>query len=125
MACTPRLRLAERTVRLASTLLAACVMWAALPSSAATASGPAVKAVATATAWQGVWEGRLAGQPIVRALYLNEQGRWTGRYFYERFGRDLGRIGMNTAATRGFSADEQAVIARWLEHMIDLKEDRP
>jgi hypothetical protein len=32
---------------------------------------------------------------------------------------------MNSAATRGFSADEQAVIARWLEHMIDLKEDRP
>lgn len=32
---------------------------------------------------------------------------------------------MNTAATRGFSADEQTVIARWLEHMIDLKEDRP
>lgn len=29
---------------------------------------------------------------------------------------------MNTAATRGFSADEQAVVARWLQHMIDLKE---
>lgn len=32
---------------------------------------------------------------------------------------------MNTAATRGFSADEQAIVARWLQHMIDLKEDRP
>ncbi len=31
---------------------------------------------------------------------------------------------MNTAATRGFTADEQATIARWLNHMIELKEDR-
>jgi DNA-binding MarR family transcriptional regulator len=29
---------------------------------------------------------------------------------------------MNQAAVRGFSADEQAVIARWLQHMIDMKE---
>ena len=29
---------------------------------------------------------------------------------------------MNTAASRGFSADEQAIIARWLQHIIDLKE---
>ncbi|RRS04395.1 hypothetical protein EIP75_10940 [Aquabacterium soli] len=103
MACTPRLRLAERTVRLASTLLAACGVWAALPSSAAPASGPVVKAVATAPAWQGVWEGRLAGQPIVMALYLNEQGRWTGRYFYERFGRDLGLWGPVPDADAGSS----------------------
>jgi len=32
---------------------------------------------------------------------------------------------MNTAATRGFSAGEQAIIARWLQHMIDLKEQGP
>jgi len=32
---------------------------------------------------------------------------------------------MNSAAARGFSADEQAVIARWLQHMIDLKENAP
>jgi len=32
---------------------------------------------------------------------------------------------MNAAATRGFSADEQAVVARWLQHVIDLKEERP
>lgn len=31
---------------------------------------------------------------------------------------------MNTAATRGFTADEQAIVARWLNHMIELKEDR-
>jgi DNA-binding MarR family transcriptional regulator len=29
---------------------------------------------------------------------------------------------MNQAAVRGFSGDEQAVIARWLQHMIDMKE---
>jgi DNA-binding MarR family transcriptional regulator len=29
---------------------------------------------------------------------------------------------MNQAAVRGFSADEQGVIARWLQHMIDMKE---
>ena len=32
---------------------------------------------------------------------------------------------MNTAAARGFSSDEQAIIARWLQHIIDLKEERP
>jgi len=32
---------------------------------------------------------------------------------------------MNSAAARGFSADEQVVIARWLQHMIDLKENAP
>lgn len=31
---------------------------------------------------------------------------------------------MNTAATRGFNADEQAIVVRWLQHMIDLKEER-
>ena len=30
---------------------------------------------------------------------------------------------MNAAATRGFSNEEQAVVARWLQHMIDLKEE--
>ncbi|MDZ4690140.1 MarR family transcriptional regulator [Terricaulis sp.] len=32
---------------------------------------------------------------------------------------------MNTAAARGFSSDEQAIIARWLQYIIDLKEERP
>jgi DNA-binding MarR family transcriptional regulator len=31
---------------------------------------------------------------------------------------------MNTAATSGFTADEQAIVARWLNHIIELKEDR-
>jgi len=31
--------------------------------------------------------------------------------------------GLNASAIRGFNADEQAVIARWLQHMIDLKEE--
>jgi DNA-binding MarR family transcriptional regulator len=30
---------------------------------------------------------------------------------------------LNASAVRGFNADEQAVIARWLQHMIDLKEE--
>lgn len=81
-------------LRAAALLLAACCSWAQ-PALAAPASAPSTASAPTATVagWQGVWEGRLAGQPIVMALYLNEQGRWTGRYFYERFGRDLGLWG--------------------------------
>ena len=40
-------------------------------------------------AWQGLWEGQVAGQRVVVALAPDESGRPTGRYFYERFGRDL------------------------------------
>ncbi|HIV70757.1 MAG TPA: hypothetical protein H9903_07505 [Candidatus Aquabacterium excrementipullorum] len=88
--------------RLADLLL---ITWGlmALPALAAPASSAAPPApyraqAATATTdWQGVWEGRLAGQPIVLALYKNEQGQWTGRYFYERFGRDLGLWGPTAA----------------------------
>jgi DNA-binding MarR family transcriptional regulator len=32
---------------------------------------------------------------------------------------------MNTVVARGFSSDEQAIIARWLQHIIDMKEERP
>lgn len=100
---------AERTVRSprairalsTSTLLAAVGLWSAQISWAASPSAPAPvpasQAAAFAPAWQGVWEGRLAGQPIVMALYRNEQGQWAGRYFYERFGRDLGLWGPDTS----------------------------
>jgi DNA-binding MarR family transcriptional regulator len=30
---------------------------------------------------------------------------------------------INSAAARGFSSEEQAIVARWLQHMIDLKEE--
>jgi len=52
-------------------------------------------------------------------LTLTQRGRNLRAKAVERAQR------MNTAATRGFSADEQAIVARWLQHMIDLKEDRP
>lgn len=83
-----------RAWRTAALLLAACGALVQ-PALASPASAPSAASAAKAqpTAWQGVWEGRLAGQPVVMALYRNEQGRWTGRYFYERFGRDLGLWG--------------------------------
>jgi len=49
-------------------------------------------------------------------LTLTTRGRTMRARAIERAQR------MNTAATRGFSSDEQATIARWLQHMIDLKE---
>lgn len=42
-----------------------------------------------APTWQGLWEGQVAGQRVVVALSPDDTGRMTGRYFYERFGRDL------------------------------------
>ena len=51
-------------------------------------------------------------------LTLTQRGRTLRAKAVERAQR------MNTAATRGFSADEQAIVARWLQHMIDLKEER-
>ena len=95
-----RHRLAEHPTRLASMLLAGCTLLG-LPVMAAQSAAPinapnaasSASPSTSAAAWQGVWEGRVAGQPIVMALSLNEQGRWTGRYFYERFGRDLGLWG--------------------------------
>lgn len=84
----------------------ALAAWSALganPARAASAPVPTASANqparASAATWQGVWEGRLAGQPIVMALYRDEQGQWTGRYFYERFGRDLGLWGPTAAET--------------------------
>ncbi|PZO49729.1 MAG: MarR family transcriptional regulator [Alphaproteobacteria bacterium] len=49
-------------------------------------------------------------------LTLTSRGRTLRARAVERAQR------MNTAATRGFSSDEQSTIARWLQHMIDLKE---
>ncbi len=54
-----------------------------------------------------------------RAVLLTLTAR--GRVVRTRAAERAHRI--NTAATRGFSAEEQAVIARWLQHMIDLKEE--
>ena len=51
--------------------------------------------------------------------YLTARGRSLRTRAIERAHR------MNTAAARGFSSDEQAIIARWLQHIIDLKEERP
>ncbi len=86
-----------RGLRSAALLLAACVALSAQPAPAAPASPPSAPGASAAKTqppgWQGIWEGRLAGQPVVMALSLNDQGRWTGRYFYERFGRDLGLWG--------------------------------
>lgn len=50
-------------------------------------------------------------------LTLTSRGRTLRAKAIERAHR------MNSAATRGFSADEQAIVARWLQHMIDLKEE--
>lgn len=50
-------------------------------------------------------------------LRLTARGRTLRAKAIERAQR------MNTAAARGFTADEQATIARWLQHMIDLKEE--
>lgn len=54
-----------------------------------------------------------------RAVLLTLTAR--GRAVRTRAAERAQRI--NAAATRGFSAEEQAVIARWLQHMIDLKEE--
>lgn len=54
-----------------------------------------------------------------RAVLLTLTAR--GRAVRSRAAERAHRI--NTVATRGFSAEEQAVIARWLQHMIDLKEE--
>ena len=51
-------------------------------------------------------------------LTLTTRGRTLRSRAIERAHR------MNTAATRGFSTAEQATIARWLDHMITLKEER-
>ncbi|RZL10674.1 MAG: hypothetical protein EOP40_05510, partial [Rubrivivax sp.] len=40
-------------------------------------------------AWQGVWRGQLGAQDVVVALYRDDDTPHSGRYFYERFGRDL------------------------------------
>lgn len=68
---------------LKSTLLAALAI-GALPW--AHAQTPAS---ATPPAWQGVWRGQLGTQNVVVALYPDDGTPHRGRYFYERFGRDL------------------------------------
>lgn len=50
-------------------------------------------------------------------LTLTARGRTARTKAIERAQR------LNASAIRGFNADEQAVIARWLQHMIDLKEE--
>jgi DNA-binding MarR family transcriptional regulator len=50
-------------------------------------------------------------------LTLTTRGRTLRAKAVERAQR------MNSAAARGFSSEEQAIVARWLQHMIDLKEE--
>lgn len=65
-------------------LSAGLALTMALPSAAHAAPSPSHH-------WQGVWAGQIGTQRVVVALSHDEGegGRWRGRYFYERFGRDL------------------------------------
>lgn len=50
-------------------------------------------------------------------LTLTARGRMLRAKAVERSQR------MNASAARGFNAEEQAIVARWLQHMIELKEE--
>lgn len=72
---------------------------AGLALTALLASAHAAPASSTSPSWQGVWAGQIGTQGIVVALTPeSESGRWSGRYFYERFGRDLQLWGPSTLA---------------------------
>jgi len=52
--------------------------------------------------WEGVWEGRLGSQKVVVALTVDsEHQALEGRYFYQRFGRDLSLWGPKAGAPMG------------------------
>lgn len=78
---------------LAISLLAALALTVPLPAHAqapaAITVSPAKPASSAAPAWQGVWRGQLGTQNVVVALYPEDSTPHSGRYFYERFGRDL------------------------------------
>jgi hypothetical protein len=74
-----------------------------------TCTGAALAAPAAPPTWQGVWAGQLGSQRVVVALYTDpDTGRWSGRYFYERFGRDLSLWGPSAPSA---TADT----LKWLE----------
>lgn len=53
------------------------------------AQAPSEPVAAAAAPWQGVWHGRVGAQGVVMALYPDDASPHSGRYFYERFGRDI------------------------------------
>lgn len=63
---------------------------ALLLNAALACAAPATQVTTTASRpWQGLWQGQIGSQRVVVALYEDDQRRVAGRYFYDRYGRDL------------------------------------
>lgn len=86
-----------------TTMALACAM--ALPIQAQhTVAAPLAAPVAQASPWLGLWQGTIGKNKVVLALSIDpDSQRIEGRYFYERYGRDLSLWGP-AANTEGSTA---------------------
>lgn len=80
--------------------LASLSLAAASSTTTAHAAPPAPEATAQVTPWLGLWQGQIGKNSVVVSIAIDpDTQRVEGRYFYERYGRDLSLWGPASSPT--------------------------